>query len=77
MTKDAKRKGDIAEHYAINWLWEQGFEVFKNSGCSANSYKPISYFKIRIAHFESGAVQELDQSGKHLGRNTQKHNETV
>ena len=34
MTKDAKRKGDIAEHYAINWLWEQGFEVFKNSGCS-------------------------------------------
>ncbi len=32
--KDHKRKGDIAEHYAVSWLWEQGYEVFKNSGCS-------------------------------------------
>ncbi len=33
--KDSKsRKGDIAEHYAIIWLWEQGYEVFINAGCS-------------------------------------------
>ncbi len=32
--KDTKRKGDLAEYYAITWLWEQGFDVFQNSGCS-------------------------------------------
>lgn len=26
--------GDIAEHYAITWLWDEGFEVFSNSGGS-------------------------------------------
>lgn len=29
-----KRKGDIAEYYAITWLWDKGYEVFKNAGCS-------------------------------------------
>lgn len=28
------RKGDFAEHYAITWLWDQGYEVFKNVGCT-------------------------------------------
>ena len=28
------RMGDIAEHYAITWLWDEGFEVFSNSGGS-------------------------------------------
>ena len=27
------RTGDIAEYYAVTWLWDQGFEVFKNCGC--------------------------------------------
>ena len=27
-----KRKGDLAEHYAIVWLWKQGYEVFRNCG---------------------------------------------
>ena len=31
---DVNRLGDIAEHYAITWLWDQGFDVFKNSGCT-------------------------------------------
>ena len=26
--------GDIAEHYAITWLWDEGFQVFKNEGCT-------------------------------------------
>lgn len=26
------RIGDIAEHYAITWLWDEGFEVFYNAG---------------------------------------------
>lgn len=28
------RKGDLAEYYAVTWLWDQGYEVFKNAGCS-------------------------------------------
>ncbi len=28
------RKGDIAEYYAITWLWDKGYEVFKNAGCN-------------------------------------------
>ena len=32
--KDTKRKGDMSEYYAVTWLWEQGYEVFKNSGRS-------------------------------------------
>ncbi len=31
---DANRLGDMAEHYAITWLWDEGFEVFHNSGCT-------------------------------------------
>ena len=27
------RAGDFAEYYAVTWLWDRGFEVFKNCGC--------------------------------------------
>tara|TARA_R110002051_G_scaffold323783_1_gene418524 strand:+ start:1468 stop:1800 length:333 start_codon:yes stop_codon:yes gene_type:complete len=30
----ANRKGDFAEYYAVTWLWDNGYEVFQNSGCS-------------------------------------------
>lgn len=26
------RKGDLAEYYAVTWLWDQGYEVFPNAG---------------------------------------------
>ena len=32
--KDLSRKGDFGEYYAVTWLWDQGYEVFQNSGCS-------------------------------------------
>jgi hypothetical protein len=28
------RIGDIAEFYAVTWLWDQGYEVFLNPGSS-------------------------------------------
>jgi Holliday junction resolvase-like predicted endonuclease len=28
------RIGDLAEHYAITWLWDNGYHVFKNCGCT-------------------------------------------
>ena len=31
---DHSRIGDIAEHYAITWLWDEGYEVFHNAGCT-------------------------------------------
>ena len=31
---EANRLGDLAEHYAITWLWDNGWEVFKNCGCT-------------------------------------------
>ena len=37
MTKkinSTSRIGDIAEHYAITWLWDNGYEVFLNPGAS-------------------------------------------
>jgi Holliday junction resolvase-like predicted endonuclease len=32
--KNTSRKGDFAEYYAVTWLWDNGYEVFQNSGCS-------------------------------------------
>ena len=31
---NSSRKGDFAEYYAVTWLWDNGYEVFQNSGCS-------------------------------------------
>ena len=31
---DPSRVGDLAEHYAITWLWDSGYHVFKNCGCT-------------------------------------------
>jgi Holliday junction resolvase-like predicted endonuclease len=31
---DPSRLGDIAEHYVVTWLWDEGYEVFTNAGCT-------------------------------------------
>jgi Holliday junction resolvase-like predicted endonuclease len=31
--KSSSRKGDLAEYYAVTWLWDNGYEVFRNCGC--------------------------------------------
>ena len=31
---EPNRIGDMAEHYAITWLWDNGDHVFKNCGFS-------------------------------------------
>tara|TARA_R110002012_G_scaffold81295_5_gene205746 strand:- start:1575 stop:1883 length:309 start_codon:yes stop_codon:yes gene_type:complete len=33
-TKGQSRTGDFAEYYAVTWLWDNGYEVFQNSGCT-------------------------------------------
>lgn len=32
--QSSNRKGDFAEYYAVTWLWDNGYDVFKNCGCS-------------------------------------------
>lgn len=34
MTHSPSRMGDITEVKAIGWLLEQGYEVFRNAGCT-------------------------------------------
>lgn len=29
----SNRAGDFAEYYAVTWLWDSGYQVFKNCGC--------------------------------------------
>ena len=31
---DPNRVGDLAEHYAVTWLWDNGYHVFRNCGCT-------------------------------------------
>ena len=32
--RDRNRVGDMGEHYAITWLWDNDYQVFKNCGCT-------------------------------------------
>ena len=34
LKESASRKGDLAEYYAVTWLWDNGYEVFVNAGCN-------------------------------------------
>jgi len=34
---NGNRKGDLAEILAVAWLWEQGYEVFRNVGCTGKA----------------------------------------
>lgn len=46
------RAGDFAEYYAVTWLWDQGYQVFKNCGCDG----PIDL----IAIAEDGTIIYID-----------------
>lgn len=46
------RSGDFAEYYAVTWLWDQGYEVFKNAGCDG----PIDL----IARSNDGSIILID-----------------
>ena len=52
--------GDLAEHYAITWLWDNGYEVFKNCGCTG----PIDL----IAMDEEGNLKKIDVKSYKDGR---------
>jgi Holliday junction resolvase-like predicted endonuclease len=51
ISESPKRKGDLAEYYAVTWLWDRGYEVFPNAGCSG----PID-----IVAFKDGEATLID-----------------
>ena len=61
ISESPSRKGDIAEFYAVTWLWDNGYEVFLNAGSSG----PID-----IIAFKDGETKLIDvKSGRLDHRN--------
>ena len=54
------RIGDLAEHYAITYLWDKDYHVFKNCGCTG----PIDI----IALDPSGQITLIDVKSYKDGR---------
>jgi len=50
---DSNRKGDLAEYYAVTWLWDEGYEVFRNAGCTG----PIDLIGVNL---ETGETLLID-----------------
>ena len=63
----ASRKGDFAEYYAVTWLWDNGYEVFQNSGCSG----PVDM----IAMDKEGKITLIDV--KTLKKDKRRNNQYV
>jgi len=51
ISESAQRKGDLAEYYAVTWLWDNGYEVFPNAGSSG----PID-----MVAFKDGKITLID-----------------
>ena len=62
--KDTNRKGDFAEYYAVTWLWDNGYEVFQNSGCTG----PIDM----ISMDNKGNILLIDVKTTHSNNNNDK-----
>ena len=57
---DSNRVGDMAEHYAITWLWDNGYQVFRNCGCTG----PVDL----VAMAPNGDLKLLDVKSYKDGR---------
>lgn len=58
--KNSSRVGDLAEFYALTWLWDNGYEVFMNPGSTG----PVDMVAIK-----DGRILLLDIKSKgSLGR---------
>ena len=77
------RKGDFAEYYAVTWLWDKGYEVFQNSGCTGPidmiALKGDEVILIDVKTFrERNRSSETKQNGNFIyGKNLEpSHNRT-
>jgi len=66
------RLGDLAELYAMTWLWDQGFEVFYNAGSSGAidivgiKDEEVYLFDVKTARRSNGTSKRTDLQ-KELG----------
>ena len=67
-TKDSNRKGDFAEYYAVTWLWDNGYEVFKNCGCTGlvdliavNKHGKVTFIDVKTRSGRSGRTRTEEQ----------------
>ena len=54
----------MAEFYAVTWLWDNGYEVFQNSGCTG----PVDM----IALDKKGKVVLIDVKTTHTNNDNNK-----
>ena len=66
--KDISRKGDFAEYYAVTWLWDNGYEVFKNCGCTGlvdliavNKHGKVTFIDVKTRSGRSGRTRTEEQ----------------
>ena len=65
---DSSRKGDMAEFYAVTWLWDNGYEVFKNCGCTGlvdliavNKHGKVTFIDVKTRSGRSGRTRTEEQ----------------
>lgn len=69
---DPSRIGDMAEHYAITWLWDRGYQVFRNCGCTGAidivAIDPEGEIKLLdVKSYKDGRLSARTDIQKHLG----------
>ena len=69
---DPSRIGDLAEHYAVTWLWDNGYHVFKNCGCTGPidiiALDPEGQIKlIDVKSYKDGRLSAKTTEQKDLG----------
>lgn len=75
---DPNLAGDFAEYYAVTWLWDNGYHVFKNCGCTGpidivalSPEYEVVYIDVKTARLNSGRnftkTQILTPLQKQLG----------
>ena len=69
---DPSRIGDLAEHYAVTWLWDNGYHVFKNCGCTGPvdivALDPKGQIKlIDVKSYKDGRLSAKTTEQKDLG----------
>jgi Holliday junction resolvase-like predicted endonuclease len=59
--KDSQsRKGDLAEYYAVTWMWDNGYEVFRNT----SSCGPVDMVAFKDGEFILIDVKTSNKDGK-------------
>ena len=65
---ELSRKGDFAEYYAVTWLWDNGYEVFKNCGCTGlvdliavNKHGKVTFIDVKTRSGRSGRTRTEEQ----------------